>query len=345
MNKTALVRDKMFILHNPGFGHPERPERLTSIYSALDAAGIFSATQRVDAREATAEEICSVHAQRHYEHVISTRGEPFSFDGDTSTSEDSVEAALLAAGGTVDLVRGVASGRLANGFALVRPPGHHAERSRCMGFCIFNNVAVAAMQAVTQMGLDRVMVLDWDLHHGNGTQFIFYDDPRVLYMSTHRYPFYPGSGSFEETGDGAGDGYTVNVPLPPGMGDADYLEILRRVAVPVAARYRPQLVLVSAGYDTARGDPLGDMVVTAGGYAAMTRLMMDVADEHCAGKLVLALEGGYNTAMLSSSVLACTKTMMGETVAEKPHIRDLHPSLPGILKRVSLVHTERWGIE
>jgi acetoin utilization deacetylase AcuC-like enzyme len=342
MKRTGIVRDDKFILHNPGAGHPERPQRLVSIYDTLDRASVSKDTTRVPAREATLDELLYGHSKRLVDVVLSTRGRSYAFDLDTPTSEESVDAALLAAGGTLALVEEVVAGRLDNGFALVRPPGHHAEPGRCMGFCIFNNVALAARHAVKKLGIERVFIFDWDIHHGNGTQKIFYDNAAVLYSSTHLYPYYPGTGGFDEDGDGKGQGYTVNVPLPSGMGDGDYEAIAERVLVPVCDRFKPRLVMVSAGYDTADGDPLGSMLVSPEGYARMTRVLMDIAEEHCGGRLVMALEGGYNVEAQARSVLATVETLMERRKPVPIENPSLHPALGRVLSRVKDVHGGRW---
>jgi acetoin utilization deacetylase AcuC-like enzyme len=340
--RTGIAWDDRCILHYPGHGHPERPERLKSIHAALEKAGVFTVTTPVPAREATHAELAAVHNRSLVDMVLSTRGTSHFFDGDTSSSPESVEAALLAAGGLMELVDAVAAGRLDNGFAIVRPPGHHAEPGRCMGFCIFNNVAVAARHAIDRLGLERILVVDWDIHHGNGTQWIFWEEPRVLYFSTHLYPYYPGTGGFEDVGAGEGTGYTVNVPLIGGMRDFDFESVFNRVLIPVADQYKPQLVLVSAGYDIAAGDPLGSMKVTPEGFSRMTRILMDIAEWHCNGRIAFTLEGGYDLRALSTSVLATVQTLMGErnpppTEKEKPH-----PAIPLIVEEVKKIHGARW---
>jgi acetoin utilization deacetylase AcuC-like enzyme len=303
MQKTGLVADPVFMNHDTGPGHPERPERLARIYSVLEEKGLWSAAAKVPLREATAEELLKVHSKEHLKTVAKTADQDqYYLDGDTPTGPESYRVALLAAGGLLNAVDLVVSGELASAFALVRPPGHHAERDRAMGFCLFNNVAVAAGHALDRHGLKRVLVVDWDVHHGNGTQHSFYQDPRVLYFSTHRYHFYPGSGYFDEIGSGEGKGYTVNVPLPAGCGDEVFDGIFARILAPVCRGYRPELILVSAGFDTHRRDPLGGMEVTEEGFARMAGRTLKLAEEFCGGKVVFTLEGGYHLEGLALSV-------------------------------------------
>jgi acetoin utilization deacetylase AcuC-like enzyme len=312
MGQTGIVTDPLFIQHDPGPGHPESPDRLRSIYSLIEKEGITSRAQAVDPRPATQEEICRVHAPEYLKRVEETDGRSVSLDPDTSTSPESYRAALLAAGGTLAVTEAVVNGELDNGYALVRPPGHHAERSRAMGFCLFNNVAVAAEHARQQLGIERVLVVDWDLHHGNGTMHSFYGRPDILYFSTHQFPYYPGTGSFEDVGSGEGQGYTVNVPLITGMGDAEYRAVFRQVLAPVAEQFDPGLILVSTGFDTYHRDPLGGMRMTAEGYGMLTAELMEMAEKTAGGKLVMTLEGGYNLEGLSEGVACCLKTLMGE---------------------------------
>jgi acetoin utilization deacetylase AcuC-like enzyme len=237
---------------------------------------------------------------------------PMQLDPDTYLGPGSREVALLAAGGTVELARAVARGDVAAGLAAVRPPGHHAESDRAMGFCVFNNVAVAARALQAEEGVERVLILDWDVHHGNGTQHSFESDPDILYFSTHQYPYYPGTGDFGEVGLGRGAGATVNVPLPAGSGDEVYLGVFQRVFVPVARAFRPDVLLVSAGFDAHRDDPLAAMEVSADGWAALAALVRAVADEVCGGRLVFVLEGGYALSGLRDGIDATLSALVAE---------------------------------
>ena len=314
---TGLVEDDRFLLHRAPYEHPEHPGRLSAIHGRLKEAGLLARCERVPAREATREELERIHTAEHVRTIASTANRDFSqLDPDTYASRGSYEAALLAAGGLVDLSLAVAEGRLSNGIALLRPPGHHAEADHAMGFCLFNNVAVAARAVqdrgaaaqAAQPGARRVLVVDWDVHHGNGTQHSFWEDPTVLYFSTHQFPFYPGTGAIDEIGGGAGLGFTVNVPLPAGCGDAEYLAAFDRVLLPVARRFAPDLVLVSAGYDAADGDLLGSMRITPDGYARLTRRLLGLAG----GRVVLALEGGYNLDAIARSAEASLRALLDD---------------------------------
>ena len=309
---VGIVFDERFRRHASPEPHPERPERLAAIESELEGRGLTPRCRRVHARPAADEELFAVHTRRHVEEVDATAGRPFTrLDADTYASSHSSEAARLAAGGLVDLVRGVLDGDLASGLALLRPPGHHAEADQAMGFCLFNNVAVAARSA-QDAGAERILIVDWDLHHGNGTQHSFWNDPSVLYVSTHQAPLYPGTGSIEETGGPKAPGATVNVPWPAGRGDADHLEAFDRVILPIARRFQPDITLVSAGFDAARGDPLGSQLVSPGGYAAMTSRLLELAG----GRVVLALEGGYALDAISADSAACLATLLGDAAPQ-----------------------------
>jgi acetoin utilization deacetylase AcuC-like enzyme len=238
----------------------------------------------------------------------------------------------------------VDSGEIDNAFALVRPPGHHAERTRAMGFCLFNNVAIGAGYAREHLNLDRLLVVDWDLHHGNGTQHSFEDDPSILYFSAHQYPYYPGTGAFNETGQGEGEGLTINIPLPVGCGDGDYLGIFEKILRPVALQFKPQMLLVSAGFDIYEGDPLGGMQVTPGGFAGLTRSIMDMAEICCEGKVVITLEGGYHVEGQRDSVKEVLKELSGISKTNLSSILDKGgpQRLEPIMKRVTEVHGQHW---
>jgi acetoin utilization deacetylase AcuC-like enzyme len=251
-----------------------------------------------------------VHAPAYIERILDTAGEPRRYlDPDTVTSERSCEAAFLAAGGVLAAVENIMNGVVDNAFALIRPPGHHAERDHPMGFCIFNNVALAARYAQKKFGLHKILIIDWDVHHPNGVQHIFYEDPSVLLFSTHRFPYFPGTGDARETGEGAGKGFTINVPLPAQRTDIDFTNIYRHLLVPVALEFQPQLILISAGFDTHSDDPIGGMKVTEQGYARLTELILGAAQTVCYGRVLAVLEGGYDLVALRRSVQAVLQTM------------------------------------
>jgi acetoin utilization deacetylase AcuC-like enzyme len=306
---TGLVDDDLFLRHRAPYEHPEHPGRLAAIRDRIHNQGLDARCERVAARSATDEEIGRVHTPALVALVDETASHEFlQLDPDTYTCRDSARAARFAAGGLMDLCAGVASGKLGNGLALLRPPGHHAEAGRPMGFCLFNNAAVAARALQSAGKAEKILIVDWDLHHGNGTQHSFWEDASVLYFSTHQFPFYPGTGAVDETGGGAGRGYTVNVAWRGGMGDAEYLAAFDRVLLPVARVFAPDFVLVSCGFDAADGDPLGEMRLSSAGYAAMTSRLRELAG----GRLVLALEGGYNLDAISHAAEACLRVLLGE---------------------------------
>jgi acetoin utilization deacetylase AcuC-like enzyme len=308
---TLILRDDRFLAHDPGAGHPENAGRLAAVHADLDArpvAGTTTAAPPPAGRPALAR----VHAPGHVEAMERTAERPrVQLDADTATCADSFEAARLAAGATLAAAEAVVSGAARGAFALVRPPGHHAEHGRAMGFCLFNNVAVAAAHATAELGCRRVLVLDPDVHHGNGTQHAFEARDDVLYVSSHRYPFYPGTGRHDETGSGPGAGFTLNLPLPAGLGDADLLFLYRDVVGPVVLAWEPDLILVSAGFDTWHRDPIGDLRLTAAGFAALWALFRGWADAHCPGRLVATLEGGYDPAGVVAGVRAALDAMTG----------------------------------
>ena len=315
--KTGIVQDKRYLEHSAGFDHPESPERLAAIYGMLALPEMADQLIQIPARRATIDELAMVHRRAYIDLVAETAGKSFTpLDPDTATSAESFTAALLAAGGLLNAIDRVISGEVDNAFALVRPPGHHAEDRGAMGFCLFNNVAIGAQYAITKHNLERVLIVDWDLHHGNGTQHSFYEDPRVLYFSTHQYPYYPGTGDLKENGRGAGLGYTINVPLRPGADNALYVNIFRKLLQPVALKFRPQLILVSAGFDIYEQDPLGGMKVTPEGFACLTRVLMHIADACCQGRLVMTLEGGYHIQGQAAAVKKVLQEMRDDRRAD-----------------------------
>ena len=283
-----------------------------------------------------------IHTAAHIDRIESLRGRSASLDVDTAVSPGSVEAVYLGAGAAIDTVTAVVTGGARRAFALVRPPGHHAEVNRAMGFCLFNNIAIAAAHARAELGCDRVLIVDWDVHHGNGTQQAFYGDPNVLFFSAHQHPLYPGTGASSEIGTGDGTGYTVNVPLPPGLGDADYAAIFRQILVPIADSFVPDLVLVSAGFDAHRNDPLGGMAMTEAGFAFLCAMVRDIADCHANGRLSLILEGGYDAAALASSVRACIEVLAGST-AQLPDGRCDDRS-NDVINLIRAVHANAWPL-
>jgi acetoin utilization deacetylase AcuC-like enzyme len=311
MKRTGVVKHPLYLEHVMDPGHPESPERLRVIYKMLEEDEMRDLLQMVKPRAATREELAMNHSPAYIDLVASTAGKPyFRLDMDTSTCSKSYEAALLAAGGLIELIKAVMEGRVDNGFALVRPPGHHAERDRAMGFCLFNNVAIGAQKALKEFSLKKVLIVDWDVHHGNGTQNSFYEDPQVLYFSTHRFGFfYPGTGAATEVGRGKGEGFNVNVPLSTGANDTDYGNIFEQILKPIALEYRPQLVLVSAGFDVHHNDPLGGMDLTEEGFARMAQILMEIAETTAQGRLVITLEGGYDVRGQSRSVKAVLKEL------------------------------------
>jgi acetoin utilization deacetylase AcuC-like enzyme len=300
--RALLVDDLRFDRHAPLGHHPERPERLIAARAGVQKAAAAGALfDRVEPRSATDDELARVHDPRFVEALGRLRGERGYLDADTYVSAESVEVARLAAGSLVAMVDAMVDGPVAKGVALLRPPGHHARPAKAMGFCLLNNVAVAAAHARAR-GLERVAVVDWDVHHGNGTQEIFWTDPHVLYVSTHQSPFYPGTGAADEVGDAEGRGYTVNVPLAAGAGDAVYASAFERVVLPIVESYAPDLVLVSAGFDASARDPLAQMELSANAFGWMARELARQTARSAKGRMALVLEGGYDLVALEAGI-------------------------------------------
>ena len=308
-----LIHTERFGEHQTPPGHPERPERaeaMDAVANRWRARGL----EIVAPRAATAEQLGRVHDAAHLRRIAETAGRATALDPDTYTSPESSDIALLAAGAAVDAVERVMGGSHRGAVALVRPPGHHAERDRAMGFCLYNNVAVAAAHARAQ-GAGKVAIVDYDVHHGNGTQHIFEADPHVLYVSTHQFPYYPGTGAADEVGVGAGRGFTVNLPLEVGAVDEDYQAVFAAVVVPVLKQFAPDLVMVSAGFDAHERDPLGGMRLSTDAFAAMTSELRMVAEQCCAGRIALITEGGYDLHALAASLDTVAEVLNGPVSA------------------------------
>lgn len=326
---TVVVTDTQCLLHRNGQGHPERPERLEALLTMLSEYENKTQLEHIPARSAHHEELLRVHTAEHIQYINETARESFTrIDPDTATNTHSAGAAYKAAGAAVVATTQACTQTGISSFALGRPPGHHAERGRAMGFCLFNNIAVAAATALST-GLKRVMILDWDVHHGNGTMNTFASSPDVLFCSLHQSPLYPGSGRIDEIGTGAGTGYSLNVPLPAGCGDEVYLQVMLDAVLPLGLAYQPELILVSAGFDAHTRDPVGGMRVTGAGFYHMTRIMTTLALETGAYGPVFVLEGGYDLTGLSEGVRAC---LLG--VADGPDLPA--PPMPDAATRQTL---------
>jgi acetoin utilization deacetylase AcuC-like enzyme len=315
---TGYVYDEVFLKHNLP-GHPENRSRLEQTLALLETSGMLGRLAHIPARPATREELTRVHRPAYVDQVqaISEKGGGY-LDPDTYTNLYSYQAALVAAGGLIEAALAVIDGRVDNAFALVRPPGHHAMPGRGMGFCLFGNVAIAAMAARLDRGLDRVLIVDFDVHHGNGTQAVVEDDPAICFISTHQYPYYPGTGAADETGRGPGQGTVVNMPLSPGAGDQVFRQLYLQVVIPVARRFAPNLILVSAGFDAHWDDPLAGLGLSLGGYAWITRTLVSLAEELCGGRIVFTLEGGYHLEVLSYGILNTFHALLSDETVEDP---------------------------
>src|SRR6267142_532463 len=338
MAKPLVVIDQGYLKHLPGESHPERPERIQAL---LNLAGALDKQmfELASPRAATRADVEYTHGADHVRLVESTsKLNRYALDGDTITCRDSFGVALLAVGGFLTLLDAIASKQSSNGFALVRPPGHHALRDHAMGFCLFNTMAVGAEYLKRVYCAKKILIMDWDVHHGNGTQAAFYDDPTVLFISTHQFPFYPGSGAVNETGVGAGEGLTLNVPLPAGSTDADHLQVFQDIVVPAAEKFQPDWIVVSAGFDPHRRDPLGGMNVTEEGFGAMARLLLALANRFADGRIAFLLEGGYDLAGLRDSVAAVLAAMQTQVLPPAGHLPLAESRIEPVIRRILQVH-------
>lgn len=312
---TGLVYHPDFLLHDTGPDHPERPDRLLAIMAGLKRSGLLKSLFRIEPYPAANRWITKVHTPVYLEQLEkASQQAPRKLDPDTRVSSASYRVAKLAAGGVLAAVDAVIAGKISNAFAAVRPPGHHALPNRAMGFCLLNNVAIAARYIQEKYGLKRILIVDWDVHHGNGTQEVFYDDPSVLYFSTHQFPYYPGTGSAQERGEGAGLGTTINVPLYSGSGDAEILKAFEEKLIPAADAFRPNFVLISSGFDAHEHDPLASLQVTTQGYGELTRIVKKIAERHAKGRLVSVLEGGYDLEALAQVTEFHLRVLMNHPV-------------------------------
>jgi acetoin utilization deacetylase AcuC-like enzyme len=325
---TALIYDPIFLEHLTPRNHPERPQRVEQALKVLEALNWLERDGLLvmRPRDAHEDELAAVHDRRYIHQVQAAAAEVAAqvqeggretrfFATDTYVSAHSYEAAVKAAGAPLTAIDAIMSGQIDNAYCLVRPPGHHALADEAMGFCLFNNVAVAARYALDRHGLERVMIIDYDVHHGNGIQDIFYSDPRVLYFSLHQAPFYPGSGLSDERGAGAGLGTTINVPLPATTGYEVYEPVFRQVLSPAADRFDPQLILVAAGFDAHWNDPLGQMNLSTAGFARLTGVIIELARDLCNGRLVMVQEGGYSLDVMGAAVATCINWLLGDDAA------------------------------
>ena len=308
---TALLADSICREHLKGREHPEKPERFDAVIGGLHKAGLLERLERAEGRAATEEELLLCHTG---EYLGTARrdvesGRPYLSTGDTDITPNSWDVAVRVVGGVLNAVDDVVTGKARNAFCAVRPPGHHANASRGMGFCLFNNVAIAARHAQRKHGVGRVLIVDWDVHHGNGTQDIFYADGSVLFFSTHQWPLYPGTGRANETGDGPGAGTTMNFPFPAGSGRTEILGAVENSLIPAMQKFRPEFILISAGFDSRIDDLLGRFTLTDGDFADLTAAVMEIADQYAGGRIVSAMEGGYNLSGLASAAATHVKAL------------------------------------
>lgn len=338
---TAFITDSRFAVHTLD-GHPEHAGRLEAIQHALDEDSLTGRLVRLEPTPADADSVRAVHSARYLALLETTCAldTVAMLGADTYVTPQSYDIAQLAAGGVLRAVDAVMQGDTDNALALIRPPGHHATPSMGMGFCLLNNIAIAARYAQRVYAVERVLIVDYDVHHGNGTQDVFYADPTVLYISTHQFPLYPGTGAVQETGEGKGVGYTINIPLAPGVGDEGYNRVVEDVIIPAARRFAPQLVLVSAGFDAHWADPLANMRLSLSGYDRLARALVLAARDWCQGRIVFVSEGGYNLDILGQGWANITRALLGDQATDDPFGPSLsrEPSVDQLIGRIKQIH-------
>ena len=337
--RTAYLTDPRFAQHTMP-SHPENAERLVAIQAQLKNDGLLDKLTLLETAPATRDNLLAVHDQAHLDRLAQAAGRTVMFGPDTYAAPQSYDIAQLAAGGVLRVVDAVMQGAADNGLAAIRPPGHHATPGMAMGFCLLNNVAIAARYAQHVYEIERVAIVDYDVHHGNGTQDIFYADPSVLYISTHQSPLYPGTGAITDTGSGPGAGATINIPLPPGVGDAGYREAFTTIVLPAVRRFAPDLVLISVGFDAHWDDPLAQMQLSLHGYDRLARDLLATAEDVCGGRAVIVLEGGYNLQVLRIGWANAVRALLGEDEAVDPlgPGRANEPSIMAIVERLEQLH-------
>jgi acetoin utilization deacetylase AcuC-like enzyme len=339
--QTGYVFDPVFLKHDYE-GHPESAKRLKAITAKLDSSGVISKLKKINSRPASVEEISICHSADYIKNVERVCGKGGGhLDADTYTNSYSYEAAITAVGSLIDLTKSVIDGEIKNGFAFLRPPGHHALADRAMGFCIFGNVAVAAKTALKHSSIKKAAIVDFDVHHGNGTQALIENNPDILFISTHQFPFYPGTGAINETGSGDAEGNLINIPLAPNNSDNNYKLIYDEIVIPALKRFKPEIVFVSAGYDAHWNDPLANMGLSLTGYSYLSVLLVKTADELCGGKIIFSLEGGYNLQVLENGVLNSVKALMGKTDFEDPlgQSPNKEPDVSKLISELKRIHS------
>jgi len=339
----AYSTDQTFAEHEyRGYSHPEHPGRIRAVWDTLQASELLGEFQHIQPVPAKREVLQLAHSEAHIDQLAWIAGQDrlVLIDHDTYALPQSYDIARRAAGAAVQVTEAVLSNQADNGLVVVRPPGHHATSDRAMGFCLLNNIAIAARAAQHLHQVERILIVDYDVHHGNGTQDIFYDDPGVTFISTHQSPFYPGTGHINQTGSGNGEGYTLNIPMPGGQGDQNYLRVFDEIIYPAAERYQPQLILVSAGFDAHWVDPLANMNLSLAGYAQLTQKLIQMAEELCEGKIVFVMEGGYDLQALAHGITNIGYALLGRDTVSDPYgpAKGPEPDISLLIEQIRQVH-------